>query len=169
MATDQSGTQQSSHNSDDDGRSEALDKMTTNLARVEELSQRLVQALSSKNPANPTLNGPSQDLFAKAASSLWSEALENPGRMYENQLEYWGKSVRHFMEAQQMMLSGGAPDAETAANPPSPTDKRFSNPLWSTNPYFSYIRQQYQLNAEAIAHAVAEVDDLEPKEQRRLR
>ncbi|MEB8385839.1 class I poly(R)-hydroxyalkanoic acid synthase [Rhodobacteraceae bacterium KMM 6894] len=152
----------------DEGHSEALDKMTANLARVEELSKRLVQALSTKNPANPTLNGPSQDLFAKAASSLWSDALENPGRMYENQLEYWGKSVRHFMEAQQMMLSG-ATGADTHDTPPPPTDKRFSNPLWSTNPYFSYIRQQYELNAEAIAKAVSEVDDLEPKEQRRLR
>jgi polyhydroxyalkanoate synthase len=128
-----------------------------------------VQALSAKNPANPTLNGPSQDLFAKAASSLWTEALENPGRMYENQLEYWGKSVRHFMEAQQMMLSGGAAVTDPDDTPPAPTDKRFSNPLWSTNPYFSYIRQQYQLNADAIAQAVSEVDDLDPKEQRRLR
>jgi polyhydroxyalkanoate synthase len=153
----------------DESHSEALDKMTANLARVEELSKRLVQALSAKNPANPTLNGPSQDLFAKAASSLWTEALENPGRMYENQLEYWGKSVRHFMEAQQMMLSGGAAVTDPDDTPPAPTDKRFSNPLWSTNPYFSYIRQQYQLNADAIAQAVSEVDDLDPKEQRRLR
>ncbi|MCZ4353525.1 class I poly(R)-hydroxyalkanoic acid synthase [Roseovarius aestuarii] len=168
MATDQ----ETDTHSRDENRTEALDKMAANLARVEELSQRLVQALSSKNPANPTLNGPSQDLFAKAATSLWAEAVENPGRMYESQLEYWGKSVRHFMDAQQMLLSGAASADDAPSKDESEqtlTDKRFSNPMWSTHPYFSYIRQQYQLNADAIAQAVAEVDDLEPKEQRRLR
>src|SRR6056297_3481431 len=90
-----------------------IEKLNENLAKVEQLSQRLIQALAVRNPPNPTLNGPSQDLFAKAAHSYWAEALENPGKIYEQQLEYWGKSVRHFMEAQQMMLRGDtSPDEE---------------------------------------------------------
>lgn len=149
-----------------DAHGEALDKMTANLARVEALSQRLVQALSARNPANPSLSGPSQDLFAKAASSYWAEAVENPGKIYEQQLEYWGKSVRHFMDAQQMLLTGAhLPEAEAA---PTERDKRFKNPLWATHPYFNYIKQQYQLNADAISQAVADADDLDPKERRRL-
>src|SRR6056297_3241331 len=92
----------------EDAMGENLEKMSENLARVEELSQRLITALSARNPANPSLSGPSQDLFAKAASSYWSEILENPGRLYEKQVEYWGKSVRHFMEAQHQLLQGHA-------------------------------------------------------------
>ena len=70
---------------------ETLDKMTENLARIEELSQRLIKALSARNPPNPGLSGPSQELFARAASSYWAEMLENPGKLYERQLQYWGE------------------------------------------------------------------------------
>lgn len=151
---------------------ENLEKMTENLARVEELSQRLITALSARNPANPSLSGPSQDLFAKAASSYWSEILENPGRLYEKQVEYWGKSVRHFMEAQHQLLQGHAAvvaaDDAGEEDDPLKGDKRFSNPMWNTHPYFRYIKQQYALNAAAIEEAVQQVDDLDRTEKQRL-
>jgi polyhydroxyalkanoate synthase len=148
---------------------ENLDKLTENLARVEELSQRLIAALSARNPANPTLNGPSQDLFAKAAASYWTEMVENPGKLYERQLEYWGQSVRHFMEAQQQLLQGHHPhQPEESPDDPFKDDKRFSNPLWNTHPFFHYVKHQYALNARAIEEAVQEVDDLDPVEKRRL-
>lgn len=153
----------------DDATEQNLEKLNKNLARVEELSERLIQAFSSRNPANPTLNGPSQDLFAKAAASYWTEMLENPGKVYAQQLEYWGSSVRHFMDAQQALLQGKAPSADADDDKhPMKTDKRFSNPLWETNPYFSYARQQYALNSQAIEQAVQSVGDLDPKEKRRL-
>ncbi|WP_101067312.1 PHA/PHB synthase family protein [Roseovarius salinarum] len=141
-----------------------LEKLNENLARVEQLSQRLIAALASKNPPKSTLNSPSQELFAKAATNYWTEMLENPGRMFENQLEYWAQSVRHFMDAQQMMVQGTAPESAEDA----PEDKRFSNPLWQTHPYFNYVKQQYLLNARAIEQAVADIDDLDPTEKRRL-
>ncbi|WP_324755063.1 class I poly(R)-hydroxyalkanoic acid synthase [Roseovarius sp. Pro17] len=139
--------------------------MSANLARVEALSQRLVAALSSRNPPNSTLNAPGRDLFAKAAASYWSEAIENPSKLYENQIAYWGESVRHFMDAQRQMLTGAPTPAEEET---APRDKRFANPLWATNPYFRYVREQYELNAQAVAKAVAEVDDLDPVEKKRL-
>ena len=147
-------------------------KMSENLNRVEALSLRLVQALSDRNPANATLNGPSQDLFSKAATAYWDEAIENPGKIYEQQLEYWSHSVRHFMEAQQAMMQVQH-EGEDAQEAPDSTDslkgdKRFTNPLWQTNPYFRYVKQQYALNAQAIEQAVQEAEDLEPKEKQRL-
>ncbi|MBS4010898.1 MAG: class I poly(R)-hydroxyalkanoic acid synthase [Roseovarius sp.] len=151
----------------DDVAGQNLEKLNENLAKVEQLSQRLIQALAARNPANPTLNGPNQELFAKAAKSYWAEAVENPGKIYEQQLEYWGKSVRHFLEAQQVMLRG-EPVTEEAEPDPLAGDKRFSNPLWNTHPYFRYIKQQYALNAQAIENAVGDVEDLPPKDKRRL-
>jgi polyhydroxyalkanoate synthase len=151
----------------DDVAGQNLEKLNENLAKVEQLSQRLIQALAARNPANPTLNGPNQELFAKAAKSYWAEAIENPGKIYEQQLEYWGKSVRHFLEAQQVMLRG-EPVAEEDAPDPLAGDKRFANPLWNTHPYFRYIKQQYALNAQAIENAVGDVEDLPLKDKRRL-
>jgi len=147
---------------------ENLEKMNENLARVEELTQRLVRAFSARNPANPALNGPDQELFAKAATSLWADMLENPGKIYERQLEYWGKSVRHFMEAQQGLMQGQLPVEDEGEEGALKGDKRFSNPLWETNPYFHYVKQQYALNKQAIEEAVAEADDLSPKDKQRL-
>ena len=152
----------------DDVAGENVEKLNENLAKVEQLSQRLVQALAARKPANPTLNGPSQELLTKAATSYWSEMFENPGKIYEQQLEYWGSSVRHFMEAQQMLMRGEV--AETDDEPdPLASDKRFANPLWNSHPYFKYIKRQYALNAQAIEQALDEIDeDLPEKDRRRL-
>lgn len=139
-----------------------LDKMTANLARVEELSQRLIHALSSRKPPNTQLNGPDAELFTRAATSYWSEMMQNPARLFEAQVEYWGQSVKHFMEAQQALV-GGEPQEEDG-----PEDRRFSNPLWKTHPYFNLVKRQYQLNAEAIRKAVEEAEDLDDKDRRRL-
>jgi len=155
----------------DDVAGASIEKLNENLAKVEQLSQRLIQALAARSPANPTLNTPSQELFTKAASSYWTEMLEHPGKLYEQQLEYWGKSVRHFLEAQQTMLRGGAAgDAEQEDAPdPLAGDKRFSNPLWESHPFFRYVKRQYALNAQAIERALDEIDeDLPDKDRRRL-
>jgi polyhydroxyalkanoate synthase len=143
---------------------ENLDRLNANLARVEELSQRLIAAMSGRKPPNPTLNAPDQDVFLKAATTYWQEMSQNPARLFESQLEYWGKSVKHFIEAQQVLAQGKleAPEDRT------PSDRRFSNPLWKTNPYFNYVKQQYMLNAEALRNAVNDIEDLEGIEKKRL-
>jgi len=148
---------------------ESLERLNRNLDRVEELSQRLIRALTARNPANPTLNSPSQEVFARAATSWWQEMFDNPGKIYERQLEYWGKSVRHFLEAQQALAQGQVRhDDAVEADDPLKGDKRFSNPLWDSHPYFRYVKAQYALNKRAIEEAVADLDDIEPTEKRRL-
>jgi len=149
----------------DDVTPETLDKMTANLARVEELSQRLINVFTHRKPANPTLSGPGQELFVRAAGAYWQEWMNNPSKIFEHQLEYWGKSVSHFMEAQQQLIKGeveSQDDDET-------DDPRFANPLWKSNPYFQFVRRQYQQNAAAIRQAVEDVDDLDETDQKRLR
>jgi polyhydroxyalkanoate synthase len=145
-----------------------VEKLNENLAKVEELSQRFIKALAARNPANPTLNAPSQDLFVKAAQSFWSDVLENPGKIYEKQLEYWGKSVRQFLDAQQLMIRGTPAEADEEPDPLA-GDKRFANPLWNSHPFFRYVKQQYALNAQAIERTLDEIDeDLPPKDRKRL-
>ncbi|MEI4233178.1 class I poly(R)-hydroxyalkanoic acid synthase [Roseovarius sp. D22-M7] len=152
----------------DDGSGQSVPRINENLAKVEQLSQRLIKTLASRNPADPTLGNPSNELFTKAATTYWTEMLENPGRMYEQQLEYWGKSVRHFMEAQQSMLRGSTPEDEDEPDPLA-GDKRFANPLWNSHPFFRYIKQQYALNAQAIEQALDDIDeDLPDKDRKRL-
>ena len=144
--------------------SEHLDRLTENLEKVEALSKRLMDVLSHKRAPNPGLSAPDQELFAKAATAYWAEAMKNPAKVLEHQIEFWSKSVMHFAEAQQALAKGKL----AAPADPGPRDRRFSNPLWETHPYFNFVKQQYQINAAAIEQAVASVEGMGETEKRRL-
>lgn len=149
-----------------------LEKMNENLRRVEELSQRLIAALGARKPVNPPLNAPSAELYTKASKAYLTQMFQDPVKVFESQLKFWSESVRHFAHAQELMLKPGAADAsdETAkGDSAAPKDRRFMHPLWETNPFFSYVKEQYLLSAQAIEDAVGQVEDLDPKEQQRLK
>ena len=141
-----------------------LELLNNNLAKIEELSQRLIAALSRRKPMRPELQGPGQDLFAKTAAAYWANAMANPSKMLEQQVGFWGKSLAHFIEAQKMLADG---KIEAPADP-GPSDKRFSNPLWDTHPYFNFIKQQYLLTTEAIEGAMDQLEGLDPKDSKRV-
>lgn len=143
---------------------ENLQKLQDNLEKVEALSQRLMTIFRTRQGHQPTLDGPSPDLYANAALAIWKQAMANPAKMIEQQMGYWSKTVTHFVEAQSALAQGKL----QAPEDPGPSDRRFSNPLWDTHPYFNFIKQQYMINADAVRDAVAEAQDLEPKEKARL-
>ncbi|RYH02327.1 class I poly(R)-hydroxyalkanoic acid synthase [Salipiger sp. IMCC34102] len=142
-----------------------LETLQQNLSRVDDLTQRLVSALNRGRAPTPALEGPSQDLYLKAAGAYWSEMINNPAKLIEHQMSYWSKSVTHFIEAQQALATGRLEAPEDTG----PDDRRFSHELWRTHPYFNYVKRQYQHNAEAIAQAVEDVTDLSPSDKKRLR
>ncbi len=139
-------------------------QMTANLEKIEALSERLVKAVSGKAKSNPALNGPNQELFANAMTSYMQEMMENPAKVFEHQAAYWGKSMKHYVEAQQVLAKGKLEAPSDAFE----NDRRFSNPLWKTHPYFNFVKQQYLINSEAVKQAVDEAIDLDPKEKQRL-
>ncbi|MFV8557816.1 PHA/PHB synthase family protein [Sulfitobacter sp. SBS6] len=144
--------------------SKAQERMAENLRKVEALGARLSQIMVGRDTHQASLDGPNQELFAKAAASYWTEAVQNPAKMIEQQVSYWSKSVGHFMEAQQALAKGKLAAPEDT----SPEDRRFANPLWKSHPYFNFVKQQYQINAEALGQAVDHVADLAPHEKKRL-
>ena len=140
------------------------ERLNANMAKVEALSQRLVAAVSRKKQYDPGLKGPGDDVYMKAAAAFMAEMLQNPSKILENQISFWGKSLKHYVEAQQALAGG-----KLAAPPdPTPKDRRFANPLWENHPYFNYIKQQYLLSAEAMENAVAGLDHLEAKDKKRV-
>jgi polyhydroxyalkanoate synthase len=141
---------------------EVVTKMQDNLKKVDELSQRLIRVLQNKKSVNPALNGPGNDLFLKASTNYWQSMMTNPNKLFETQVQYWTQSVTHFMEAQQALVSGQS-STDSGAK-----DRRFSNPMWDENPYFNYLKRQYLANSQALNDAVADLEGLDAKEQRRL-
>ncbi|MEW2913810.1 class I poly(R)-hydroxyalkanoic acid synthase [Leisingera sp. JC11] len=143
--------------------SESIEKLKENMTRVEELSKRLADVMSRKVPHNPALDGPNQELYARAATAYWAEAMQNPAKILEQQVEYWSKSVLNFAEAQKALAG-----KQESTDDGGPKDRRFSNPLWESNPYFNFVKQQYMTNADAIRKAVHEAVDLDRKDKQRL-
>lgn len=143
---------------------EKLARLNANLAKVETLSQRLVAALARRKTVDNALHGPAPDVYAKAAAAYLAEMMQNPAKILEHQINYWGKSLKHYVEAQQTLAKGelkAPPDA-------TPRDRRFANPLWETHPFFNYLKQQYLMNAEAISSAVDDMSTLDPADKRRV-
>jgi polyhydroxyalkanoate synthase len=143
---------------------ERAERLNANLVKVEELSQRLTAALAQKRVVDPALHGPAPDVYMKAAAAYLAEMMSNPARVVEHQVGYWGRALKHYVEAQQTLAKG-----EFKAPPdPGPKDRRFQNPLWETHPFFNYIKQQYLLNAEAITTAVGDMETLDPADRKRV-
>ncbi|MGJ8585008.1 MAG: class I poly(R)-hydroxyalkanoic acid synthase [Marinosulfonomonas sp.] len=149
----------------DDDRSPNLELMSDNLKKIEELSQRLVAAFGEKREIDPSLQGPGQDLYMKAATNYMAEAMANPSKLIEHQVAYWGQTLKHYIDIQESLGSGEASTTEK----PVKKDRRFSNPLWDTHPYFSFVKEQYLINAKAIDDAVSNIEGLESKDKQRLK
>lgn len=141
-----------------------LAKLEENIARIESLTQRLVSVLARKRQVPKALQGPDAELYVKAGTAWMQEMMSNPARLIERQAEYWGKTLKHYLEAQQALAQGGfsAPPDRTTG------DRRFANPLWETHPYFNFIKQQYLMNAEAVQKSVAAIEGLDEAERNRL-
>lgn len=139
--------------------------LEANLAKVEALTQRLLKVLGHSRPVPPALQGPSQELYVKAASAYMTEMMNNPAKLIEHQVAFWGKSVKHYVEAQHLLMQG---KLEPAADD-TPKDRRFAHELWDTNPYFNFIKQQYLMNSAAVQQAVEDMETLDFEEKKRLR
>ena len=144
---------------------ENVEVLNANLAKIEELSQRFVSALSHKKSIHPGLQAPGQDLYLKAATAYFAEMMSHPSKILENQVGYWGKALTHYIDAQHSLLSGKLEPPENTG----PSDARFSNPVWDEHPYFNFIKQQYLFSADAVRDAVSQLEDLDETDKKRVR
>ena len=139
-------------------------RLNANLVRIEELSQRLLAAFGSKRPMDQALQGPGSDIFEKAGNAYLAEMMADPSRLMESQVSFWAKSLKNFVDAQSDMLS----EADTVGGASPEKDRRFADPLWDSNAYFSYAKRQYQLNAQTIQESLNHIEGLSADDQKRL-
>jgi len=142
---------------------EMTEQFAENLARVEALSQRLMNSYSHKAPTNLALEGPGQDMYTKAMSGYMSEMVSNPKKIFEHQASHWSRSIAHFMEAQKSASEGQPPKDNL------PQDRRFSGDAWATNPWFNFVKQQYQMNSDMLREMVSDTDGLDDVDRKRLK
>jgi polyhydroxyalkanoate synthase subunit PhaC len=76
------------------------------------------------------------------------EVQANLGKAY---LDLWASAVRRL-----------AGEAATPVATPAPSDKRFSDPEWTQNQFFDFLKQAYLLTAQWANKLVADAADLNP-------
>ena len=138
-------------------------QLNANLQKLEELSGRFFEILSSKKQINPALNGPGHDIFVKTAGAYLKSMVQNPTYIMEQQISYWGKTLEYFVDTQKQFFSEKDKNDDIGS-----LDKRFKHKLWRSSPFFKYVLSQYQANSDMIKGAVAQVEGLSSKDKARL-
>jgi polyhydroxyalkanoate synthase len=153
-----------SNEGNEDLSAERLERLTANMARIDELTKRMTSAMGQRKSADPGLQGPGQDLYVKAAAAYMAEMMANPAKMIEHQVGYWGKSLKHYVEAQQQLAQGKLAPPEDKG----PSDRRFKHEMWDSNPYFNFIKQQYLHSSEAITSTMDDLSTLDGVDKGRV-
>ena len=141
-----------------------LSELSDNLSRIEALSKRLANIMAHRKPVRPNLQGPGQEFYTKTAGTIWADMMANPSKLFEHQVAFWGKTLEHAIEAQAALASGEFKAPEDTG----PQDRRFSNPLWDSHPYYNYLKQQYQITSQTMEEALKSVDGLDSDDTKRL-
>lgn len=139
---------------------EVLEK---NLSKINDLTQRMVAAMSDRKSHSPALESPDYQFYAKAAAAYFAEMMSDPSRIIEAQVGYWTQSLKNWSEIQQQIAAG-----ETDVDPEPSTDKRFKNANWEKNPYFKLIKQQYLLSSQTIEAVTKDMTHLPDREQKKV-
>ncbi|MCY4305226.1 MAG: class I poly(R)-hydroxyalkanoic acid synthase [Aestuariivita sp.] len=143
-----------------------IERLAENMKRVDELSKRLVKVMAKRGPRNAALEGPNPEIFAQAVTSYWTEAMQNPAKIIEQQIDYWSNSLLHFVKVQQTLAKGKLEASDSKIS--NLKDRRFSNPLWDQHPFFNFVKQQYLINSQALKDAVTNLEGLEKRDRHRL-
>ncbi len=136
-------------------------ELAENLLKLEALSERFIAALGEKQNLNTAISVPGSDLYARAVGAFWQAYANDPAKFMALQVAFWGESVKEFIDLQKNLTEEkGSYKIK---------DRRFVHPLWSTNPYFTFIKEQYLLNAKAMREAISQLEGLDDTQIRRLR
>lgn len=139
------------------------EKLQENLGKINDLTQRMVNAMGNMKPHSPALESPDYQFYAKAAAAYFAEMMSDPSRIMHAQVNYWTESLKNWSDMQNAMSSGSKPDE---AGPSK--DRRFTNPLWDQSPFFHMVRRQYELSAQTIDTVTKDLTHLPDREREKV-
>ncbi|AUM74008.1 class I poly(R)-hydroxyalkanoic acid synthase [Paracoccus jeotgali] len=156
---------QQSADTDDRPAAPAGSQLAENMERIEALTQRLAAALSQRPMRDPGVERPGTDLVVNAGLAMARMWSEQPARLLEQQVKYWGQTLSLYADLQGQFARGQltVPEGDEVE-----TDKRFRNPLWQSHPYFNAVKTQYQINARAMREAAENLEMPSETDRHRL-
>lgn len=134
-----------------------------NLSKINDLTERMVAAMSERKSHSPALESPDYQFFVKAAASYFAEMISDPSRIMQAQVGFWTESVKNWAAIQQQIAAG-----ETSSGEDAEPDKRFQNANWQQNPYFKLIKQQYELTSKTVEAVTKDMAHLPDREQTKV-
>jgi polyhydroxyalkanoate synthase len=137
-----------------------VDALTRNFARLVEEGGRAMAAYLKPREEGTTKTSYS-DQVADAVKTL-GQVMEywyaDPQRAVEIQARLGRSYLDLFARASRRLA--GEPTEPLAE--PDPRDKRFSDPEWSSNQYFDFLKQAYLVTADWAKHLVRDAGELDP-------
>src|SRR5262249_4772140 len=140
-----------------------IEAFSRNIARMVEQGGRALAAYL-KPREQGRANGESADVVADAVKTLghvmqyWmsdpQRALQVRTSLGQSYLDLWASAAKRM----------AGKDAPPVAKP-DPRDKRFSDPEWSSNQFFDFVKQGYLITTDWANRLVRDAEGLDPHER----
>ena len=142
-----------------------VEALTKNLVRLVEEGGRAVAAYLKPREDGTQKIGYSDEVAdaVKTLGHVVEYWYADPQRTVEMQTRL-GKSFLDLFASASRRLAGEPTDPIVK---PDPRDKRFSDPEWSSNQYFDFLKQAYLVIADWAKYLVEHADQLDPAVRRR--
>jgi polyhydroxyalkanoate synthase subunit PhaC len=137
-----------------------VEAFSRNLARVVEEGGRALAAYLKPREQGQGNRELAEELneVAKTLGQVAHYWLADPNRAMELQARF-GQAYLELWASAAKRLAG---EATAPVASPAPNDKRFSDPEWTSNQFFDFLKQLYLLSTRLANQLVDEAKDLDP-------
>ena len=140
----------------EDAGQEKMEELTRNMSDAIFESQQLLRDVTTAN-LKKSLDPQRPDPFGagQALSKVGENLARHPDRLMSAQMDLWEGHLNIW----RSMLTGTSVDKSG--------DRRFSDPEWTENPMFNFIRQTYELNSNWLLNIIGSAEELDETTRRK--
>src|SRR5579871_4668410 len=142
-----------------------VEALAMNMARLMEEGRRAATAFLMPREGGDHRTAHTEDILdaVRTLGQIAEYWYADPQRIVEMQARL-GKSFLDLFTSTSRRLAG---DPAAPAASPDPRDKRFSDPEWSSNHYFDFIKQSYLILADWANYLVERAENVDPAVRQR--
>ncbi len=142
----------------------AMERLSVNLAKAALTAQGAFAEAALRSAEKPVVGNPDPMNLGPAFAQVIGQLAAQPDKLVRAQ----GQLLSGYMELWQSAARRAAGEDVPPAVAPAAGDKRFADPQWRDNPMFDVMKQSYLLTSNWLNGLVAEVQDIDPMDKRRV-
>ena len=143
---------------------ETMETLSLNLARAAMTAQGAIAEAALRQADRPSGLTPDPFHVAPSLSEVMARLASQPDRLMRAQADLFGRYMDLWKaSAQRLHGQEFQPTVE-----PARSDKRFTDPEWTSNPVFDVIKQSYLITADWLNELVSSVEGVDPLTKRRV-